>query len=505
MQAETTYMAEEDKPAAPKSDQAEQAVEGKPAAPKSDQSEQPADADSQQATKPGRRRSKYSHHTLFDIPIGGLSEAVAKAVAAAAATAAGEEEEPEFQPGVERDALGVVARVTYPDYSTREFVHNAGEVSEMVLRDRDGKATARWSRREDGFTEHKLDGKGEAESAGRLWRGQITVDNTTGDITFRPAHSSLVITERAEDGMAVSENKKDQWAVSRGRDGRVSRVDYPGGGFRVFDYDGKGLAKITEGDEVTYTRQIDGSWLKLDTSTNSSELCQERFLVNERGDTVFVGPGYQVSQRPDGTRIGCEVDRQGRLLVKVVSHPIEGEYQFGYDDDGRLRAVAWPDGSADTRLGPNRWRREPPGEDLDLDQQVDLDGNLIAISTTGVVEVIRPDGSARIEYPNGTREEHDRGGMMAWKITPAQREIRLNTEAGRYEYETRDHEMLSEIARDHLRAIDGTAKYEPSRDEVTKEVQRLAKINQLQESSLLEKGTRLALYEQAVTVTSADQ
>src|SRR5262249_41145368 len=306
----------------------------------------------------GRRRAKYSHHTLFDIPIQGLTEAVEKAAPAAAE----EEEEPEYQPGVDRDALGMVSRVTYPDYSTREFLYSAGDVSEMVLRDRDGRLTARWLKNGDAYSEHRLDGSQSQESPGRAWRGQITVDHGSGDVLFRRKHSPMTITERAADGVAYSENTRDGWAVSRSRDGSVARVDYPGGGFRVFDYDPKGLSKITE-PGITYSRQIDGSWLKFDSSTNSSELCQERFAVNERGDMIFVGPGYQVAQRPDGTRIGCETDGRGRLLVMVVSHPDEGEYQFGYDEEGRLRAIGWPDGTADTRQGPARWRREPAGDD----------------------------------------------------------------------------------------------------------------------------------------------
>src|SRR4029453_7384871 len=312
----------------------------------SPESAQPAEG-SQTPQKPGRRRAKYSHHTLFDIPIQGLTEAVTRAASAAAE----EEGEPEYQPGVARDAQDVVSRVTYPDYSTREFLYRAGTVSEMALRDRDGKITAKWFKNGDSYSEHRLDGAQAAESPGRLWQGAITVDHKSGDVVFQPKHSPMTITERAADGVAYSENTRGGWAVARSRDGLVTRVDYPGGGFRVFDYDPKGLSKITEGDGLTYTRQIDGSWLKFDSSNNSSELCQERFAVNERGDLIFVGPGYQVAQRPDGTRIGCETDARGRLLVMVVSHPDEGEYQFGYDEEGRLRAIAWPDGTADTRQG----------------------------------------------------------------------------------------------------------------------------------------------------------
>jgi YD repeat-containing protein len=479
-----------------------QAAEG--SAPEAEGSRQPESgqpAESAQA-KPGRRRAKYSHHTLFDIPIQGLTDAAAKAASAAAEE---EEDEPEYQPGVARDALGVVSRVTYPDYSTREFLYSAGAVSEMVLRGRDGKITAKWFKIGDSYSEHRLEGGAATDSPGRIWRGSITVDNQSGDVLFQPKHSPMAITERAVDGVAYSENIRDGWAVSRSRDGRVGRVDYPGGGFRLFDYDPKGLAKITEGDGITYTQQIDGSWLKFDSRTNSSEICQERFVVNERGDLILVGPGYQVVERPDGTRIGCEADARGRLLVMVVSHPDEGEYQFGYDAEGRLGAIAWPDGTADARQGPARWRREPAGEDLDLDQQVDFDGNIIAISRDGVVEIVRPDGSARSEYPNGTREEHDRSGIMAWKMTPGQREIRFNAEAERYEYEIQEGETLSEICRDNLRANDGSARYEPTRDQVAKEIQRVQKLNGFSESSELQAGMKVALYEQAMARPSPDQ
>jgi len=451
--------------------------------------------------KPGRRRAKYSHHTLFDIPIQGLTEAVARA----AATAAEEEEEPEYQPGIARDALGLVSRVTYPDYSTREFLYSAGNVSEMVLRDRDGQMTSKWLRNGDAYTEHRLDGSEAPESPGRVWRGTITVDHGSGDVVFRPKHSPMTITEQALDGVAYSENTRDGWAVYRSRDGRVARVDYPGGGFRLFDYDPQGLSKVSEADGLTYTRQIDGSWLKFDSNTNSSELCPERFTVNERGDMIFVGPGYQVAQRPDGTRIGCETDERGRLLVMVVSHPGEGEYQFGYDQEGQLRAIAWPDGTSDTRQGPARWRREPSGEDLDLDQQVDFDGNIIAVGRDGLVEVVRPDGSARSEYPNGTREEHDGSGLMVWKMTPAQRQIRLNADSGRYEYEIQEGETLSEICRDNLRANDGTARYEPSREEVTKEIQRVQRLNGFNESTNLQAGMVITLYEPAMAAAAPDQ
>jgi len=454
--------------------------------------------------KAARRRSQFSQNTLFDMP----GQARSEAAVLAAAQAGHEPPEaleslPQAQPGQERpvpgvshDDFGAVVRVTYPDYSGYEFTYSGGEVSDMVLKNRDGKVTATWHKSGDGYIERRIDT--DAANASRTWRGEIEVDQSSGDVTFRPKFSHLTITESASAGTAVSTHTKRGWAVTRARDGKVIRVDYSPDSFRSFEYDSHGLNKMAEGEDFTYTRQIDGTWLKLDKRTNTSEFCRESFLVNERGDLIAQGAGYQVCHRPDGTRIGYEMHEGGRLLVKVVSHPEVGDYHFAYSPEAQLSTVVWPDGTTDTRLGPDRWCRQKP-EFLDLDQQVDADGNLLAVSKNGMVEVVRPDGSARIEFPNGTQEEHARGGMLIWKLTPARRIIRLNEAAGQYQYEVHDGDTVTDIARDFLRAADGSAKYEPSREEVAEEIHRLLEMNGLTESSTLAGGMSINVFAQAST------
>src|SRR5262249_51744765 len=156
-------------------------------------------------------------------------------------------------------AFGAVTRVTYPDYSGYEFTYTGEEVTNMILKSRDGKVTATWHKSGDGYLERRTDAG--AATASRTWRGEITVDQSSGDVTFRPKFSHLTITESATAGTAVSTHTKRGWAVTRARDGKVIRVDYSPDSFRIFQYDLQGLNKMDEGEDFSYTRQIDGTWL----------------------------------------------------------------------------------------------------------------------------------------------------------------------------------------------------------------------------------------------------
>jgi YD repeat-containing protein len=476
------------------------------------------------------RRSKFSHHTLFDIPIQIPREALEAAVEAAAGTTAGgassaivsrqeaaaaREARPSLAAGavvdqqqkpartrVEYDDAGRVAEVVYPDNSSREFTYQGMAVSEILHKDPQGQVIANWVRGDGDYLEHRPDPQGALAFSGRVWQGQISIDQNTGDVIYQQKGSNVRIIEHASSGLTIAAHMLDGWAVTRDRLGRVVKVEYADGLSRTFEYDAKGLQSVTESDGLVYARQEDGSWLKRDQNTRSTEQFPERITVNSRGEVLYEGPEYRVIVRPDGTRLGTEFDAQRRELIVLVSHPEQGEQQFGYDDQGRLVAIQWADGSKDIRKEGGLWYRESSDETLELDQALDIEGNVVARHNDGIVETLRPDGSVHIEYPNGTHEEHHRDGTLLWKRTPEQRVCRLDAEAATYTYEIRRDDTLESVARDRLRADNGTADYEPSQEEIESEVERLIRLNILAKPVELRPGDTLVLYERTTSDTT---
>lgn len=478
-----------------------------------------------------RRRSKFSHHTLFDIPIQIPREALEAAVEAAAAAgpggagappavgagfatvgiqeagearesgaslAAGAMADQQQRPGrtrVEYDEAGRVAEVVYPDSSSREFIYEGMVVSEILHKDPQGQVIANWVKDNGNYLEHRPDQQGALTFSGRVWQGKISIDKKTGDVIYEQKGSNVRIIEHASNGLTIAAHMLDGWAVTRDRVGRVVKVEYADGLSRTFEYDAKGLKSVCESNGLVYARQEDGSWLKRDQNTRSTEQFPERITVNSRGEVLYEGPEYRVIVRPDGTRLGTEYDAQRRELIVLVSHPEQGEQQFGYDNEGRLVAIQWVDGSKDIRKGGSLWYRESSDETLELDQSLDIEGNVVARHKDGIVETLRPDGSMHIEYPNGTHEEHHRDGTLLWKRTPEQRVCRLDAEREAYTYEIRPDDTLESVARDRLRADNGTADYEPSQREIENEVERLIRLNILAKPVELRPGDTLVLYE----------
>src|SRR4030095_402184 len=122
--------------------------EEKTDSPTTDQDKKSVDQLREEA-KASRRRSQFSQQTLFDMPGQGRAEQVIAAAKSTDESLETLEGLPEVQPaedrpvpGITRDDSGVVVRVTYLDLSGYELTYTDGEVSDMVLRNRDGKRTA---------------------------------------------------------------------------------------------------------------------------------------------------------------------------------------------------------------------------------------------------------------------------------------------------------------------------------------------------------------------------
>lgn len=209
-------------------------------------------------------------------------------------------------------------------------------------------------------------------------------------------------TRVADRGDDTKAQKRDQNpdekkpVVERNPQGDVSKVTYPNGDTKEFEYDAKHhVNKIKYKNGDYYERDNNNEWT-LHSRHATDSLGQAAVHVEKDGTLVFHSQDgeHTMLTRPDG-KIGTVEREQGQ--VKKVDYPGGDTKQFEHDKDG-LSKVTEKNGSY--------WQKDIDGSWKQYDtkgtatggkmSKIDIDelGDLTMISSDGKAETIyRPDGT----------------------------------------------------------------------------------------------------------------
>jgi hypothetical protein len=219
----------------------------------------------------------------------------------------------------------------------------------------------------------------------------------------RAAHIKARPTRVADRGDDTKAEKRGQDSVEKkpvvekNTQGDVSKVTYPNGETKEFEYDAKHhLTKIKYKNGDYYEKDKNDNW-NLHSKHATDSLGQANIRVEKDGTLVFHSQdgNRTMITRPDG-RIGS-VEREQGQQVKKVDYPGGDSKQFEHDKDGLSKV---------TEKNGNTWQKDSDGSWNQYDKKGTATGGKmgkIDIDELGDLTMTSVDGkSETLILPNGT-------------------------------------------------------------------------------------------------------
>ncbi len=224
---------------------------------------------------------------------------------------------------------------------------------------------------------------------------------------------------------------KDAAQVSLDRNARnqVSRVEYPDGTSKTFEYGPDNqLSRSTDQNGWSWRKENDGWQLYNSTNERTETRLEGDIKVDQQGNFIFEHTDHTKEiSRPDGSyrreyANGGNFERNAQNQVTSIQAADGSTKQLEYGQDGRLMRETHQDGSS--------WRRDNDGwhlydssgrrgEALQGDIEVNAQGQYIFKHTNGMRETSGADGSyirhepngdvSRVTYPDGTNKQFTYG------------------------------------------------------------------------------------------------
>lgn len=225
--------------------------------------------------------------------------------------------------------------------------------------------------------------------------GGTAADARAGGVEARRPRVADRGSDAAPDARAEgAEEKKPK--VEKNADGDVTKVTYPNGDTKEFEYDAKHqLTKFKYKNGDYYAKDGNDNWV-LHSKHASDSLGKATIRVEKDGTLVFWSQdgNHGMITRPDG-RIGKVELENGR--VKEIDYPGPDRREFEYDKDG-LSKVKEKDGSYWQKGDGGTWTlHDPNGKPTGATMgkiEIDETGDLTMTSVDGKKEtIIMPNGT----------------------------------------------------------------------------------------------------------------
>jgi YD repeat-containing protein len=187
------------------------------------------------------------------------------------------------KPVVEKNPDGDVTKVTYPNGDTKAFEYDANHhLTKIKYKNGDyyeKDKNDNWNL----HSKHATDSLGQAT---------IRVDRE-GTLIFHSQDGSRVMITRP-DGKIGSVELEQGW---------VTKVDYPAGDIKQFEYDNDGLTKVKEKNGTYWQKETDGNWKLYDRGGSPTGARMGTIEIEENGDLTMksVDGKNETITLPNGT------------------------------------------------------------------------------------------------------------------------------------------------------------------------------------------------------------